>query len=102
MTADGHRVIVMGVSNSLTMETVAVASSMTQIVNCGEDLADLEQARRALAGFRDQVYGCLTARRDELFELADAVLCAEGPVRVLAGLSLAPGHGRGHARSMTR
>jgi hypothetical protein len=96
VTADGHRVIVMGVSNSLTMETVAVASSMTEIVNCGEDLADLGQARRALAGFRDQVYGCLTARRDELFELADAVLCAEGPVRVLAGLSLAPGHGRGH------
>ena len=38
----------------------------------------------------------MTARADELFELADAVLCADGPVRVLAGLSLVPGHRRGH------
>ena len=30
------------------------------------------------------------------FELADAVLCAGGPVRALAGLSLAPEHRRGH------
>ena len=37
-----------------------------------------------------------TARADELSELADAVLCAGGPVRSLAGLSLAPGHRRGH------
>jgi hypothetical protein len=73
-----------------------VASSMTQIRNCGEELGEAGQARRTLAGFRDEVYGCLTARGDELFELADAVLCAEGPVRALAGLSLAPGHGRGH------
>jgi hypothetical protein len=28
--------------------------------------------------------------------MADAVLCAEGPVRALAGLSLAPEHRRGH------
>jgi hypothetical protein len=40
--------------------------------------------------------GCLTARADELSELADAVLCADGPVRDLAGLSLAPEHQRGH------
>ena len=39
-------------------------------------------------GFR----GCLTARADELSELADAVLYADGPVRDLAGLSLAPEH----------
>ena len=38
----------------------------------------------------------MTARADELFELADAVLCADGPVKTLAGLSLAPEHGRGH------
>ena len=95
MTAGGHRVIVV-VSNSLTMKAVAVASSMTQIVNSGEDLAGAGRARRLLAGFREELYGCLTARADELFGLADAVLCAEGPVRVLAGLSLAPGHGRGH------
>ena len=49
-----------------------------------------------LARFRREFHACLTARRDEIFELADAVLCAGGPVRALAGLSLAPGHRRGH------
>jgi hypothetical protein len=55
----------------------------------------LAGARRALAGFRRELYRCLTARGDELFELCDAVLCADGPVRDLAGLSLVPGHRRG-------
>lgn len=27
--------------------------------------------------FREKFYECLTARRDELFELVDAVLCAD-------------------------
>ena len=49
-----------------------------------------------LARFRREFHACLTARRDEVFELADAVLCADGPVRNLAALSLAPGHRRGH------
>ena len=49
-----------------------------------------------LAGFRWEFYTCLTARADELFELADAVLCAQGPVRSLAELSLEPEHRRGH------
>ena len=49
-----------------------------------------------LAAFRGELYRCLTARADALFELADAVLCAGAPVRVLAELSLAPGHQRGH------
>ena len=49
-----------------------------------------------LSRFRADFYACLTARADELSELADAVLCADGPVRTLAGLSLAPGHRRGH------
>jgi hypothetical protein len=53
-------------------------------------------AHDRLAAFRGGFYGCLTARADELFELADAVLCSPGPVRVLAGLSLAPEHRRGH------
>ena len=34
--------------------------------------------RDRLAVFRGELYRCLTARADELFELADAVLCAEG------------------------
>ena len=49
-----------------------------------------------LSRFRREFHACLTARADELSELADAVLCAGGPVRSLAGLSLAPGHRRGH------
>jgi hypothetical protein len=49
-----------------------------------------------LSRFRREFHACLTARGDEIFELADAVLCADGPVRSLAGLSLAPGHRRGH------
>ena len=49
-----------------------------------------------LSRFRRDFHACLTARADELFELADAVLCADGPVRDLAGLSLGPEHRRGH------
>jgi len=49
-----------------------------------------------LSWFRTNLYECLTARRDVLFELADAVLCADGPVKTLVGLSLAPEHRRGH------
>jgi DDE superfamily endonuclease len=50
----------------------------------------------ALSGFRQEFYQCLTARRDELFELADALLCTDGPVRTLVDLALAPEHRRGH------
>jgi DDE superfamily endonuclease len=49
-----------------------------------------------LSRFRMDFHACLIARGDELSELADAVLCADGPVRTLAGLSLAPEHRRGH------
>ena len=49
-----------------------------------------------LSRFRLDFHACLTARADELFELADAVLCADGPVRALARLSLGPEHRRGH------
>ena len=49
-----------------------------------------------LSRFRREFHACLAARADELTELADAVLCADGPVRCLAGLSLVPGHRRGH------
>lgn len=49
-----------------------------------------------LAVFRRVVYGCLHRRADALFELCDAVLCADGPVGSLVGLSLAAEHRRGH------
>jgi hypothetical protein len=41
-----------------------------------------------LGRFRRDFYGCLSARADALFELTDAVLCADGPVRSLVELSL--------------
>jgi hypothetical protein len=46
--------------------------------------------------FRTELYACLTARRDALFELCDALLCTDGPVRTLVDLTLAPEHRRGH------
>jgi hypothetical protein len=49
-----------------------------------------------LGGFRTAFYGCLTARADALFELSEALLCTDGPVRSLVDLTLAPEHRRGH------
>jgi hypothetical protein len=48
-----------------------------------------------LSRFRLDFRACLAGRGDELCELADAVLCADGPVQTLAGLSLGPEHRRG-------
>jgi hypothetical protein len=53
-------------------------------------------AAGALAGFRREFHRCLTARGDALFELTEALLCTDGPVKTLVGLSLAPEHRRGH------
>src|SRR4029077_2343228 len=63
--------------------------SLLKDAACVEPLA-------VLSRFRRDFHACLTARADELPELADAVLCADGPVRDLAGLSLAAEHRRGH------
>jgi hypothetical protein len=52
-----------------------------------------------LRRFRREFYRCLTARADAVFELTDAVLCADGPVRSLAELSLVGEHRRGHGSS---
>ena len=41
-------------------------------------------------------YGSLSARADALFELTDAVLCADGPVGSLVELTLVAEHRRGH------
>jgi DDE superfamily endonuclease len=49
-----------------------------------------------LGGFRWEVFRCLAGRADALFELCDAVLCADGPVRSLVELSLVAEHRRGH------
>nr|WP_324843319.1 transposase [Streptomyces sp. CMB-StM0423] len=44
----------------------------------------------------NELYACLTRRGDELFELADAVLCAPGAVHSAVELTLLPEHRRGH------
>jgi hypothetical protein len=57
---------------------------------------DSAAARDRLVAFRGELYRCLTQRGDALFELADAVLCGQGRVQMLAELSLEPEHQRGH------
>lgn len=49
-----------------------------------------------LRGFRQSLYECLDARADALFEVADAVLCADHAVTSLVQLSLEPEFTRGH------
>ena len=49
-----------------------------------------------LRAFRRSLYECLDARADALFELADAVLCADHAVTSLVQLSLEPEFTRGH------
>jgi hypothetical protein len=53
-------------------------------------------ALRELTRFRREFYAALTARADALFELTDAVLCADGPVTTLVDLTLVAEHRRGH------
>src|SRR3954471_13581356 len=65
--------------------------SVGRPVGADQGLAAIELDR-----FRGELYRCLGRRADELFELVDAMLCAEGPVRSLVGLCLAPEHRRGH------
>jgi DDE superfamily endonuclease len=60
-----------------------------------EDHARAE-AMMALSRFRGRFYGCLTRRADALFELTEAVLCADGPVTSLVALSLCAAFRRGH------
>jgi hypothetical protein len=85
-------------SENLKTQAVAVAFSMAWLAAGVEPDAegDRVRARDRLADFREELYRCFAARADELFELADSVLCAGGPVRALAGLSLVPEHRRGH------
>ncbi len=57
---------------------------------------DIPARRGDLARFREEFHGALTARADALFELTDAVLCADGPVRSPVELTLVAEHRRGH------
>src|SRR5271165_5508524 len=81
-------------------EAVAVCSSMVSGcdgVDDGDDqMAGDERAPGLLAGFRRELYRCFTRRADALLELADAVLCRQDRVHMLAELSLEPECRRGH------
>jgi hypothetical protein len=54
------------------------------------------EALDVLSRFRVEFYESLYARADVLFELTDAVLCTDGPVKTLVELSLAHEIRRGH------
>ncbi|WTK66115.1 transposase [Streptomyces anulatus] len=71
------------------IKTKAVSVSLLSQEVPGEAFAEASR-------FRDQLYACLTGRGDELFELADAVLCAPGAVHSAVELTLLPEHRRGH------
>src|SRR5215813_9287582 len=81
---------------NLKAQAVAVAFGIAWLEGEVEPQPGGGWGRDRLAAFRRELYRCFSRRADELFELADAVLCAGGPVRVLAGLSLVPEHRRGH------
>src|SRR5215467_8630318 len=74
---------------NLKTQAVAVAFSIAWLEAGVEPQPEDDLVWGGLAAFREELYRCLTA-------LADAVLCADGPVKTLVGLSLAPEHRRGH------
>jgi hypothetical protein len=75
-------------------ETFMIATKAVEL-SVHNDAAPVESLR-VLSRFRLDLYGCFTARNDALFDLADALLCTDAPVRSLVGLALAPEHRRGH------
>ena len=79
----GHRTMIFGfLPENLKTQAVAVAFRMAWQAGDVEPGGDV-CARERLTAFRGELYRCFTARADELFELTDSVLCAEGPVRTL-------------------
>ena len=59
-------------------------------------VADAVTRFLALREFRARLYACFTARADALFELTDAILCADHAVTSLVQLSLEAEFTRGH------
>ena len=55
-----------------------------------------------LSRFRREFHACLTARGDEIFELADAVLCADGRSGIWLGCRWSQSTGAVTALCMTR
>lgn len=96
MTWYGHRQILFGFLAWISKTTQAVAVSVSVQYCEGTDRHARAASLDDLAGFRREFYDCLTLRADALFELTDALLCAEAPVATLVGLSMTAEHRRGH------
>jgi DDE superfamily endonuclease len=77
-----------------TKMAVAVVDSVPQTAVLGGD--QCPAGLGDLARLRQEWYDCLILRSDALFELTEAVLCADGPVTSMVGLSLTAEHRRGH------
>jgi hypothetical protein len=84
------------------LDTVSRSGGLPQSFPGGEPEPDPARTAAAvgrflaLREFRARLYGCLTARADALFELCDAILCADHTVTSLVQLSLVPEFRRGH------
>jgi len=79
------------------MKAVAVALSMAWLGAGAEPQPEDDRAQDRLAAFRRELYGCLTARADALFELADGAVrggAGEDPGGPVAG-TRAPARARG-------
>jgi DDE superfamily endonuclease len=78
-----------------TKNTVIRAKAVMSSLEDRPDPARVK-ALAVLLQFRREFYDSLTRRADALFELTDALLCADGPVTSPAELSLELVHRRGH------
>src|SRR3954453_10611864 len=76
-------------------KTKAVTAMPSVVHARAAESGDTPAPRDDLDWFRREFYASLTARADALFELTEAVLCADGPVRSLVELSLLAEHRRG-------
>ncbi|MDT7847778.1 hypothetical protein [Streptomyces justiciae] len=56
----------------------------------------LRDAFAEVSRFRAELYACLIARGDALFEWCDALWCTGWSVRIPGDVALAPEHRRGH------
>jgi hypothetical protein len=81
---------------SQSSKTKAVAAVVSVAYSRPVGAGDTPVRRGDLGWFRQELYRSCTARADALFELTEAVLCAEGPVRSLVDLTLVAEHRRGH------
>jgi hypothetical protein len=76
--------------------SAAAIHAAAEFVERASRVLELPQVNRPAGGgqlsrFRRELFACLTARADGLFEVCDALSCVDGPVRSLPELSLAGG-----------